>query len=717
MKRPLAFSLVTLLQVSVVLSAQQSANVNGIIVDPRGGAIRGARISAVAAGTQIHAEAVSGGDGRFRLTLPPGHYAISVTSSSFARAEREVDLAAGATQELRIQMQLAPLAATVQVTAQTTPAEVVSSPAPVDVLTREEIDHRAATSLPDLLATQPGFSLAQTGAEGGLTTLFLDGGDSNHARVLLDGAPANDSGGEMDFSNMTLDNIAKVEIVHGAESALYGSDALDGVVQLFTRRGSTRQPELDLTAEGGSFSTGRGEADLSGLIGKFDYSASFGYFSTQGQGPNDFFLNRTYSGNFGYAFNDANALRLVLRANTSDAGLPGPTLFIPANLTQFYARRDFLASLTWNGQSGPHWLWRVAATEATPRWVDNNAPTFVSTSQFNRAGGNAQGTYQSAKVTATAGYAYEVENGFPSGTPGEHARLNNQAGYMEARWTPAPRVNLEAGVRAEDNSSFGTRVVPRVGASYLARKGNSSWGDTRLRAFYGQGIVEPRLDQSFGNDPCFPGNPNLKPERSRTANAGVEQLLDSNHLRISADYFYTDLYDVISFAFLPPTMACTFGTGTFFNTDRAIARGTHAVAEYKINRHLLLSGNYTYDNSRVLQAPNAFDPSQQPGNHLFHRPVNSGNIAMNLAVGRFNGNLAGYFTGIRTDSDFMGLGLTHAPGYAWFNLACSYQMVSRASLFIRVNNLFDKQYQTVLGYPALGREVLGGLRLRLGGEK
>src|SRR5208282_2521543 len=703
MKRLLAFSLFAML-FSARLPAQQSVTFSGTILDPHGGAIRGARVVATVAGASQRVEATSAGDGVFQMSLAPGHYRLIVTQPSFARVEREVDVSAGTTTSLRIQMALAPLAASVVVTAQSTPAEVNSSPARVTIITSDEIQARAATSLPYLLETQPGFSLAQTGAEGGLTTLFLDGGNSNHTKVLVDGTPINDSGGLMDYSNLTLDNVAKIEIVHGAESALYGNDALDGVVQLFTRRGTTQTPELDLTGEGGSFSTGRGEADLSGLLGRFEYSSSFGYFSTLGQGPNDFFVNRTYSGNFGYAFSDTNTLRLALRANTSDAGVPGPTAFLPPDLTEFYSRHDFSANLAWNVQVGRHWSWRLAGTEATPRWVDNDAPNFVSTSQFNRAGFSGQGSYQNTVPTATAGYGYEVENGFPSGLYGEHARRNNQAGYFEARWLPAPRLNVEVGVLAEDNASYGTRVVPRVGVSYLARKGTGTWDDTRVRAFYGEGIVAPQLDQSFGNDPCFPGNPDLKPEQSRTANAGVEQRLASNRISVSADYFYTQLYDVISFAFLPPTATCTSGTGTYFNTDRAVARGAHMVMEGRINRHFTIGGNYLYDNSRVLQAPNAFDPTQQPGNHLFHRPVNSGGIVANLSVWRLEGNVVGYFTGIRTDSDFLGLGLTHAPGYGRFDLATSYRMDSRATMFIRVTNLFDKQYQNVLGYPALGRE-------------
>jgi len=258
--------------------------------------------------------------------------------------------------------------------------------------------------------------------------------------------------------------------------------------------------------------------------------------------------------------------------------------------------------------------------------------------------------------------------------------------------------------------------VPRLGVAYLLHQGNAMWGATRFHAFYGQGIVEPRLDQSFGNDPCFPGNPGLRPEQSHTGSAGFEQHLASDHLRVSVDYFYTELRDVISFAFLAPTGSCPFGTGTYFNTDRALARGTHVIVEGRVGRWLSVAGNYTYDDTRVLQAPNAFDPSQQPGNHLFHRPVNSGSLALNLGVRRMNWNLVGYFTGPRTDSDFLGLGLTQAPGYARFDVAVSYRLDRRASLFLRTANLFDKQYQDVLGFPALGREVRGGVRLRLGGE-
>jgi vitamin B12 transporter len=714
MKRLLAVSLLCLL-FSLRLDAQQPATLSGTITDSEGSALGGARITATFPGGAQAGNTTSGPDGRYRMSLPAGRSKVVVTRSSFARLERDVELQPGGSKELNITMALAPLSSSVEVTAQSTPEEVRESPAQVTILTRQQIDQSGATSLPFLLESQPGFSLAQTGRGGGLTSLFLDGGNSNHTKVLVDGTTVNDSGGFMDYSNMTLDNVDKVEIVHGAESALYGSDAVDGVIQVFTRRGVTKQPELDLTGEGGTFGTGRGEVDLSGLAGPFDYSAGFGYFATAGEGPNDFILNRTYSGNFGWTFSEGNSVRLALRANTSDAGLPGQTLFLPPDLTQHYSRHDFTSNLSWNGRAGPHWSWLVAGSDSTPRWVDYDAPNFVSTSQFNLAGFNAQGSYQTATVTATSGYAFQVENGFPSGLGGQHAQRIDQAGFLEARWRPAARVNLEAGVRAEDNGSFGTRVVPRVGASYLLRESQGVWGDTRVRGDYAQGIVAPRLDQAFGNDPCFPGNPSLSPEQSRTGNVGLQQHLASNRIRVSADYFYTELHDVISFAFLAPAAGCMFGTGTFFNTDLAIARGTRVVVESRPVRWLSIAGNYTYDDSRVLRAPNAFDPTMLPGNHLFHRPVNSGSVVLNLSARRVNANLAGYFTGIRTDSDFLGMGLTHAPGYARFDTTVSYRVDRHATLFVRSSNLFDKQYQDVLGFPAFGREVRGGVRLRIGG--
>ena len=714
------------------------ATVTGILMDASHRPIGGAHIVVTDRGAAKDAKPItetdSRDDGSFKLSVPPGDYRVEVTRDAFTKVDREITVTAGQQMEMNLQLEIAPLSARVVITAQAVPFEATSAPTRVDFVTRQQIEAQETISVLDLLSTLPGFSLSRTGPEGGLATLFLDGGNSNHTNVLIDGAPANESGGFIDVSNLVLDNVEKIEVVHGAESAIYGSDAMAGVVQIFTRRGETRTPELDLTGDGGSFGTGHGAAELSGLFGRFDYAVGGTYFATAGQGPNDSFYNRALSGNFGWKISDTNTLRVSLRDNSSAAGIAGQTLLLPLlsppqppDLFQTNKRRDFTGNVVWDARKGNHWLWHASASEADLRSNDTEANpdpnlAFVSIDQFNHVQGIAQATYLFGGAALTGGYEYEVENGFPSALFGQHGRRNNQAGYVDGRLQPTKRLTLTAGVRVDANTSFGTHVVPRVGAAYLLRHGNGNVGDTRVHAFYGQGIDEPRLDQSFGTDPCFPGNPHLLPEESRTSSAGIDQGFAGNRVDLSADYFYTELRNVISFGSLPPpnplppSDPCQFGTGTFFNTDLAIARGVNVSGEIRLAKRLTFSGHYSYDNTLVLKAPNAFDPSEQVGNHLLRRPVNSGTATVNYYKGRFGGNILGYFTGQRTDSDFLGFGFTHNPGYARIDVASSYQIQRHATMFVRVGNLLNKQYQDALGFPALGREIRVGLKLKIGGE-
>jgi vitamin B12 transporter len=608
------------------------------------------------------------------------------------------------------------------VTAQALPLEVDSSPAPLTILTREQIDQRNATSLPDLLQTQPGFSMGRTGPEGGTASLFLDGGNSNYTKVLVDGVPANIPGGLIDFSNFTLSNIDKIEVVHGAESALYGSDAMDGVIQIFTHRGTTRIPEITAFADGGNFSTGHGGAELSGLLGRFDYSAAVADLQTDGQGPNDAFRNRTLSGNFGWRISDTARLSLALRNFDSQAGTPGQTLLQPANLTDTISLHNFDAGALASLATGSHWHHQLGGTEMYFREF-NFDPFFPTFYQYNRAGFTGQSTYLFKGFGFTAGYEYEVENGFLSATADAglglaqiHARRNNQAGFLDARWEPVARLTLSAGARAEDNADFGTRVLPRAGLSYALRIAPGDFGDTRLLASYGQGIVEPRFDQTYGTDPCFPGNPDLLPEESRTIHAGIEQKLASDRVRLTADYFDNRFHNIVSFLTVAPTASCLaagapFGQGTYFNTNLARARGVNIFSEARITRWLSGSANYTYDSTRTLTAttdPFNIDPNYLVGSPLLRRPLNSGNITLNASYWRMNWNIAGYFTGKRYDYNFPGQ--VTDPGYALINFAATYNVARGFSLYGRINNLADKKYEEAYGYPALGREYRIGVK-------
>ncbi len=707
---PFLFSVVSLslfsLAPPIAARTQSTGTITGTITDPRGASIAGAQIIFEQIPSAGETERTySAGDGRFALTLPSGRYRVVISRDSFAQVVQEIAIAAGETREWNVRMSLEPLSAKVVVTAQTIPLDAGSAPAPVTILTREDIERRGTTSLPDLLATQPGFSLGRTGPEGGSASLFLDGGNSNYTKVLVDGTPANSPGGLIDFSNFTLDNIEKIEVVHGAESALYGSDAMDGVIQIFTHRGTTRIPEFTAFAEGGNFATGRGGAELSGLLGRFDYSAAASDVETAGQGPNDTFRNRSLSGNFGWRFSETARVSLVLRDNVSAAGTPGQTLLQPPNLENSIALHNFNASLRADFTSGAHWRHQLSGTESYNREL-NIDPFFPTFYQFNRSSFAGQSTYLSKGFGVTAGYEYEVENGFISFI-GLHVRRNNQAGFLDARWQPIARLTLSAGARAEDNANFGTRVVPRAGVAYTLRMARGALGDTRLRATYGQGIVEPRFDQSFGTDICFPGNLNLLPEQSRTVHAGVEQKLASDRLRVTADYFDNRFRNIISFQSVSPTAGCSFA-GTYFNTNLARARGANFSGEARLTHWLSVGANYTYDSTRTLSAPDNSDPNYIIGSRLLRRPVNSGNVALNASFRRMNWNLNGYFTGQRADYNFPGQIIN--PGFARFDLAASYNVSHGVSFYSRIANLADRQYQEVFGYPALGREFRIGVK-------
>jgi len=730
-----AFLLFAVSVVSFSFQAQSNspdAHLSGKLTDLSGYGVGNVRVAAQlenGADARIWS-AISGPDGAYLLVLPPGRYHIHFQHPSFVDRDFVLDLATAENHSIDLRLEIQRVSENVVVTANAQPLDLDHTPAPVDLIGRQEIEQRQAVSLPDLLATQTGISLARTGTIGGFTTIFVDGGNSSFTKVLIDGTPVNLPGGDLIYTNLTLDNIDKVELVHGAESALYGSDAMSGVIQVVSHQGSTRIPEVNLFAEGGGFSSARGGAQLSGLLHKFDYSVAGSYFHTDGQGINDAFLNRSFAGNIGYSFSDSNQLRLTVRSNVSFAGTPGQTLLaaiFPPDPTAFDDEHQLSGNLSWTFKTGSHWVHRVSGMQS--RFVDTNGfPdfNFFETAQFNRAGFLEQSTYSFRQGAVTAGYQYEVENADPNNLSGLHARRNNQAGFLDARWQPLSRLTLSAGARAEENTNFGTRVVPRVGAIYALRYSQGLLGDTRARISYGQGIEEPTIFESFDADPCNPGNPNLRPERSRTVNAGIDQYFSATRFRISATFFANQFHDLIDQQQGPPNPICSGGhEKVFFNIDAARARGLNWSGEAHLNHWLVLKGNYSYDNTRVLKAvPTAF-PFEQPGNHLLRRPVNSGNLWLNATIRRLNFNLAGYFTGVRTDSDFdslyignvcTGPCLTRNPGYARFDLATSYNFGRGLSFYGRVTNLLDKQYQEAIGFPALGRDFRLGMNYRFNGR-
>jgi outer membrane cobalamin receptor len=711
---------------SAISSGQSNATIHGTLTDPSGAAVVGATIAVQpdSGGASI-VEAHSGADGSFSIALPAGRYRVAISAQDFAPEENDVSLVAGASRTLDVRLKLASMSSGVVVSAEAQEQPVTDVVAPVDIITLADIQHEQQIWLTPLLATVPGVAFSQLGPEGGTTSLFLDGGNSNYARVLIDGVPQDVSlsGISIDLSDYTTDSVDKVEVVHGASSALYGSDAMTGVIDILTHRGATTTPEFVLQGEGGTFGTGHGSGQLSGMLGRFDYSAGAGYFSTRGQAPGDYvlendgpqtypyFRDTTLSGNFGWKLSDTDTLRLTLRNGTSDAGQQGQTLLAPevsyaVSPGEHSGLHNFSSGLSWDFASGEHWQTRVQGFDSRYQdTIDVPQYEYSAVDKFNRAGLDARSTYLFTGGAITAGYYFENETG---GVLGRH----DNAGYVELHYKVTRRLMAVAGGRVEANDSFGTRFVPRVGASYAARYGSGFWGATKLRASFGQGIKEP---------PLFPADctPILKPEQSTTFDAGVDQFLGSDRVRISATYFHNDFRNIVSFESTedPETQNCAAFGGDYFNTDKARAFGSDSSIAVKAMRWLDLGGTYSYDDSRVLDSPNATDPALVPGNRLLKRPLDSANLFLNAHFRRVNWNVTGYFVGRRTDSDFLGLGITSDPGYVRWDTSAMVPLRYGISFTAHIQNLFDKHYQDAVGYPALGYNYRLGIRYMWGGTR
>jgi vitamin B12 transporter len=733
------------------------AQLRGILLDASRGGVGGVHVTAQLVGdSQAHLwKATSTTAGEYALSVPEGKYHVVFQRAPFVTREFDLDLRSGPTRVLDLRFELERVSSSVVVTAEAEPLPIQQTTASVTVLARADIDARQSITLLDALLYVPGVSIGRTGPEGGTASIFLNGGNSSYAKVLVDGTPVNEPGNAVDFSNFTLDNVDKLEIVRGAESAIYGTDAVAGVIQVITHRGTTRIPEVSVSAEGGTYGSGRGGAQLSGLLGPFDYSAAASYFSTEGPDSENNFLNRTLSGNFGYRLGEDNQLRLILRNSASSAQTPGQTLLLPPNLDEHTDYHFLSSNARWDFATGKHWHHHLSGAEsynhefiANPvqsyyatdpfAFCPQTSPTAVATAEFcdflftvrnqyNRASLNAQTSYLLPNFAASAGYQYEAENGTQQSLTevsfappafafvGPHLRRDNQGGFLDFHYSPHPRATLDFGARAEANGNFGTRVVPRAGASLTLLQGRGFWGETRLRAFYGEGIKEPRFDQSFGADPCFPGNPSLKPEASKTWNVGLEQKLSDSRIKLSADFFNNRFYDIISFGYFPqpnPNFC-----GSYFNTDLARARGMNLAGQASLGHGIFVGGSYSFDDSRILKSENPFfDPSQVPGNHLLRRPINAGAVFLRAAYHGLDWTISGYFSGVRTDTNFIDPTVTNNSGYARFDAAVHYLFGRGVTAYARATNLFDKSYQDALGYPALGREVLVGMKYRFGGK-
>ena len=719
--------------------AVRAATLQGSVLDPEGAEVPGAAVRLLGRqGTQV-AQTVTGGRGQFRFEgLGSGTYTLKVALAGFGATTAT----ARAGQTVHLVLPLAPVHESVVVTATRTAAASSQLGASTSVITRKEIVDQNTPVVSDLLQSLPGVTVVRNGAPGGVTSVFVRGGDSDYNKVLLDGVPLNVAGGAFDFSILTTSNLERVEVVRSAESALFGSDAMTSVIQLFTRRGSTetKRPHFSFSGEGGKNSTWQGRSSVTGGYGPFDYSLEGGKFSTANQVPNDFFHVTTLSANLGLKVGKGTTVRAILMGNFGLAGTPGQTAFGPPITDASYRQRTGYGAFSLHNRTTSSWEQQLTYTFSRSRQVSldlGQNPPFTPTFEGRTAAypyydyatnylddewrdhvsyqSNWEGSPLGGRFgwhVDTFAFDWDGEHGFLvdrfAQDPSTRARRNN-FGYTFQDQMLWGRLSLGNGVRIDDNGSFGTVIVPRSSLAFRVRNGGRLLGATTLKFNFGLGVKEPSFLESYSNTPYVVGNPNLSPERARTLDYGVEQRFWEGRGRLELDGFDNVFRDQIAFE----TTNYQAFSGTYFNLGRARARGAEVTLDLAPVKGLRAIGSYTYLDSEVIESGNAFSPALQAGRWLLRRPRHSGSVQVLWNWRRMNVTSTTNFVGRRQDSDFVGLEppLIWNYGYTDSNLSWSYRAFRHMIYYGLVGNLFNQKYMQVLGYPALTRNYRAGIRL------
>ncbi len=599
---------------------------------------------------------------------------------------------------------------TIVVTAHRTPIAIGDTASAVSVLEEADIRERQQSFAADLLRDLPGVSLNRTSTNGSLTQVRVRGSEANHLLVIIDGVEANDpaSGDEFNFGSLTNFDVASIELIRGPQSALWGSDAMSGVLNVQTRQG--RDPLAGgVFVEAGSFGTRSGGGRVSTGSKRGNLALSASRYETDGVSAaasgteKDGYENTTVGLNGRYRFTEALSFGFSSRYSEDMIQFDGTDL--DGNAVDADNETDKKLML-------------VSADGALDlfdgRWNNSLRLTYLDTD--NESTGSFPSLYAARKQGAyfqstlglgaspsshrlTFGVDYEDEDYRQrTGFADQDQSLDNVGIALEYFIKPAEPLTLSASVRHDDNSEFKGITTWRGTGSYRF----ASTG-TRLKLTAGTGQKRPGFVERFGFSPdFFVGNPDLKPEQNVGVDLGIEQSLFAGRMLLGVTYFNEQLEDeivVVGFPSTPENLE-----------EKSERQGAEVELTAQVTADLSLAANYTY--TRSDQPDGAGEevreirrPRHQAAlnlNHLFH-------------AGRGNLNLNVSYTGDQTDTVFSFPARTVTlNAYTLVNVAGEYALTPRLTLFARAENLFDERQEDVAGFQNPGRGVYGGLRLGTG---
>lgn len=614
------------------------------------------------------------------------------------------------------------------VTATRTPIAVRQLANSVTVIDGEALRRAGVTTVAEALRGVPSLALAQAGGYGAQTSLFLRGGESDFVRFLVDGVPVNQAGGFLDIANLTTENVERIEVVRGPASVLYGSDAMTGVVQIITRRGSGA-PNARAEARIGGYGSSTVQAGLT--AGGRHASVSAGVHREAAGGVytfNNDYANLGASSRMSWAPDARSDIAIAVRYRAGTLHYPTDGSGLAVDSNQQQRSRQLALSV----DAGRHLTTRlearvllgfVNARDSTDDRADNAGDTLGIFAYASRATTRRRtvdlrlNARVAPPLLVTVGAAADRETehsinsyqaDFGPGQGATDVQRTNRAWYAQAL-AESGRLAVQAGARLDDNETFGRFGTWRVGGSLRLAAA------TRLRANAGTAFKEPTFAENYATGYAI-GNPDLQPERTTSVEAGVEQSLAGGRLVASLTGFTQRFRDLIQYTYLTPQPT----DPNYYNVASATSSGAEVELRVAPVPALTISAQYT--RLHTITRDSGYDGTFVSGQPLVRRPAHSGSVSAEWVAGHQRSLGARVlYAGRREDLDFSAFPAARVTlsDYGRLDLWGTFGLRTsprrgNLALTVRVENVTGSRYQEILGFRAPGRRVLVGGRVGTG---
>jgi len=590
------------------------------------------------------------------------------------------------------------------VTASRIEEELQFAPDSVTVVTAREMEEKGRKTVIDVLRDVPGVIVSRNGSFGGSASIYMRGTSNAHTLIMIDGVRVGDSmatDGKLSLSDLSTDNIERIEIVRGAQSVLYGSDAIGGVINIITKKGKGK-PAFTFSSEAGSFESFREKVGVSGGTDRVSYSASVERYDTQGVSKaeedlpgvdeDDYYNKTNVSARINADLSDTVAVGFSVCHTESEMDYDAMDWMTGRAIDADNVQGTTMTSMSANfDQDLTDWWQHVikaGTTDVEREYMANGA--------FNNAfgGTSRQASWQhnffiGSVDTISAGFDYEEEEGDlqdPTWGNIPNKSTNTKSFFIQNKLTPLPGLSVTLGYRAIDHQTFGSEDTYKAAAAYVFGPTG-----TKIRGGYGTGFHAPSLYQLYSSY----GSTSLKPEESTGYDIGIEQPLLNDTVRASLTYFYNEIEQLIDFNMV---------TWKYYNVGVAETKGVEAALSFEPVGWMFVDLAYTYTEATDETAGGA-----NQGKDFVYRPQHTGSASVTVTpMDGLTFNVNAQYTGERyRDAN----NANEMPDYLLVNCAASYDVTEWLEVFGRIENLTDENYQSIYDYSEPGVGFYGGVTL------